>query len=269
MKKNIILIFVVFVTLILVSCGHDEDVLRVGMDLSYPPFETVDLKNRPEGISVDIAYELGKFLNKKVKIVNTKFDGLILALQAGEIDVVIGSMSITEEREKVISFSKPYFYFKIISLLNKSFADNNNLKEDSTVEELLAIENARYIGIAGQVSASIPTEYGKNVKNATDVSTAVAEIAQGTSHVLLMSGNPVADGYKANPNKTMILWDPFVSSPIAMAVKKGNDEFLEELNSFIDTFNDNGGMYDILIDKWDEIILEDLGKFGMSFYIDE
>lgn len=65
-------------------------------------------------------------------------------------------MSITEARKLEVDFSEPYFYFKIISLVNKDFATANNLTEDSTVEDLLAIENARYVGIAAQVSSSIP-----------------------------------------------------------------------------------------------------------------
>ncbi len=269
MKRKLLVTFLTFLTLILVACSKDDNVIRVGMDLRYPPFETVTLENKPRGISVDIAYELGKFLGKKVEIVNTEFSGLILALQSGDVDIIIGSMSITEEREKVVSFTKPYFYFKIISLLNKEFAERNNLTEESTVQELLQVESARYIGIAGQVSASIPKSYNKDVIDATDVGTAVASIAQGTSDVLLMSANPVVSGYNANPDKTMIFWDPFESSPIGMAIKKGNTDLLNKANLFIDTFNDEGGMYDMLKETWDQIILDELGKFGLSFYIDE
>lgn len=69
LSKIIILLLFSF---ILVSCNKAE-VLRVGMDLSYPPFETVNKNNQPEGISVDVSKELGKFLNREVKIINTSF----------------------------------------------------------------------------------------------------------------------------------------------------------------------------------------------------
>lgn len=269
MKKIFGLIFVTLLTILLVSCNRDETVLRVGMDLKYPPFETVDTSNQPTGISVDIAYALGEYLGVTVEIVNTDFGSIIPSIQSGEIDIAIASMSITEARMEVVDFTDPYFFFKIISLVNKEFALTHNLTEDSTVEDLLAIESARYTGIASQVSSSIPKSYGKEVTEATDLGTAVESIAQGTQDILLMSANPVVDGYKANMSSTMIVWDPFVASPIGMAVKKGNTELLTKANQFIETFNEPGGLYEVLNEKWNPLLLERLGRFGFSFYINE
>lgn len=243
--------------------------LKVGMDLRYPPFETIDLDSNPVGISVDVAIAFGEFLGREVEIVNTDFSAIIPALNSGEIDIAIASMSITEEREQSVDFTDPYFYFKIISLLNKDFATTNNLDEDSTVEDLLALENVDYIGLASQVSVSIPESYGKSVIEATDLGTAVESVAQGTADVLLMSANPVVDGYKANQNTTIVMWDAFVASPIGMAVAEGNSELLAQANAFIDTFLDDNGLYDVLADKWDAVLLENLGRYGLEFYISE
>lgn len=269
MKKTMLFIILFTVTLTLVACGQKNEVLRVAMDLRYPPFETVDTANDPEGISVDIARAFGEFLGVEVEIVNTEFSSIIPALEAGEVDIAIASMSITEARKVSVDFSDPYFYFKIITLVNKDFAETNELTENSIVEDILAIENARYVGIASQVSSTIPQSYGKEVTEATDLGTAVESIAQGTFDVLLMSANPVVDGFKANPNTTMVIWDPFVASPIGMAVKKGNTELIEKANEFIATFNDNNGLYSELKASWDEILLERLGRYGLDFYINE
>lgn len=268
MKKILLILTVLITTLALTAC-EVQAALRVGMDLKYPPFETVDLNNEPIGISVDIAYALGAYLNREVIIVNTDFGSIIPALDSGEIDIAIASMSITTARLEFVDFSIPYFYFKIITLVNQEFATLNNLTENSTVEDLLAIQNARYIGIASQVSSSIPESYGKVVTQATDLGTAVESIAQGTSDILLMSANPVVDGYKANTSTTMIVWDPFVISPIGMAVKKGNTELMEKVNTFIETFDDEGGLYEDLAETWDAILLERLGRYGFNFYLNE
>lgn len=270
MKKIVLsLVFVLFVT-VLSACGtKEDDVLRVGMDLRYPPFETVNTSNVPEGISVDIAYAFGEYLGREVEIVNTDFGSIIPAIQSGEIDIAIASMSITAEREESVDFSNPYFYFKIISLVNQDFATANSITEDSTVEDLLAITNAQFVGIASQVSVTIPTSYGKSVTEATDLGTAVEEIAQGTADILLMSANPVVDGYRANPNDTMVVWDAFVSSPIGMAVKEGNTELLQQANDFIATFSETNGLYDTLKTDWDAVLLEALGRYGLEFYINE
>ncbi len=269
MKKFLLVMILAITSLSVAACGQNDDVLRVAMDLRYPPFETVNTSNDPEGISVDIALAFGEFLGVEVEIVNTEFSSIIPALEAGEVDIAIASMSITEARKVSVDFSDPYFYFKIITLVNKDFATTNGLTEDSTVEDILAIENARYVGIASQVSSSIPQSYGKEVTEATDLGTAVESVAQGTADVLLMSANPVVDGYKANPTTTMVVWDPFVASPIGMAVKKGNTELIEKANEFIATFNDDGGLYDVLKGTWDAVLIDRLGRYGLDFYINE
>ena len=251
------------------STTTEKPVIRVGMDLRYPPFETVDFDNNPIGISVDIAYAFGEYIGADVEIVNTNFSALIPALNSGSIDIIIASMSITEEREQSVDFSDPYFYFKIISLVNKAFASNNSLTEDSTIEDILAIDNARYIALASQVSATIPETYDKSVIEVLDLGTAVESVAQGSADILLMSANPVIDGYKANPDSTMVIWDAFIASPIGMAVKEGNIDLLSQANAFIDTFLETDGMYSVLEDKWDETLLENLGRYGLEFYIYE
>jgi len=269
MKKTLLIILVIISSLTLISCKGSDDVLKVGMDLRYPPFESRNNKNIPEGISVDIATEFSKYLNKEIEIVPMEFGNLIISLQNGSIDVIISSLSITEERKQLVDFTEPYFYFKIITLLNKKFADENNLTEDSKVEDLLKIEKATYIGLSSQVSATIPESYGKDVKKSTNIAAAIEDVSQGSSDVLLMSASPVVGGHKGHKNTTIVMWDPFESSPIAMGVKKGNKELLEKANEFIKTFNDKGGMYDLLKDKWDEVILEELERYGIDFYIEK
>ncbi|MCF7925773.1 MAG: transporter substrate-binding domain-containing protein [Candidatus Izimaplasma sp.] len=269
MRKFLLFIVTLTVVTVLSACGTDDNVLRVGMDLQYPPFETVDEDNNPEGISVDIARAFGEYLGREVEIVNTDFGSIIPALNSGEIDIAIASMSITEEREQSVDFSNPYFYFKIISLLNKDYADDNGLTPDSTIQDVLAIDETNFVGLATQVSSTIPQSYGKEVTESTDLGTAIESVAQGTSDILLMSANPVVNGYNANPNSTMILWDPFVSSPIGMAVAEGNSELLEQANAFIATFDDDGGLYETLANDWDAILLETLGRYGLEFYINE
>ena len=268
--KKIVLALVLFTTVFVLSaCGGEDDVLRVAMDLRYPPFETVTDANDPEGISVDVAMAFGEFIGREVEIVNTDFGSIIPALESGEVDIAIASMSITEAREEKVDFTDPYFYFKIISLVNADFADANGIDEDSTIEDLLAVESASYTGIASQVSVTIPESYGKSVTEVTDLGTAIESVAQGTADILLMSANPVVNGYKANPDDTIVVWDAFVSSPIGMAVQEGNSELLAQANEFIDTFNDAGGLYETLATDWDAVILENLGKFGLEFYTNE
>ena len=72
-----------------------EPPLRVGMELSYPPFEMRDESGAPSGVSVEIARALGDSLGRAVDIQNLPFDGLIPALKTSKIDLILSSMTAT------------------------------------------------------------------------------------------------------------------------------------------------------------------------------
>ncbi|MFP4551883.1 MAG: transporter substrate-binding domain-containing protein, partial [Spirochaetales bacterium] len=234
------------------AAEQEAEVLRVGMDLRYPPFETRDDAGNPEGISVDVATAFGEYLGRPVEIVDTNFGSLIPALNAGDIDVIIASMSRTDERDEAIDFSDTYFYFKIISLVNAEFAAANGITEESPKEALTETEGVRFTGITGQVSASIPQSLGFDVEIATNLEAAVLNVVQGSSDVLMMSAFPVTRGKRANPDETIVIWDPFVSSPIAMGMREGDTELQEAANEFVASMSEPGGLYEELAEKWDD-----------------
>jgi polar amino acid transport system substrate-binding protein len=285
MKKVLMLSIFFLTALVLAACtGRDEEVLRVGMDLRFPPFETRDGNNDPLGISVDVAKAFGEFIGREVEIIDTNFGSLIPSLNSGEIDIIIASMSITAERAEAINFSEAYFYFKIPSLVNKDFAEANGITEDSTIEDLAALvernENpARLTGITGQISASYPQSRGWDVTIATNLESAVLNVVQGQSDILMMSTFPVARGNLANPEDTIVVWDAWQSSPIGMGVRIGEDDLLAQANEFIATLDAAGGLYDILREKWspsnldanawEAAILVVLERFGLDFFINE
>src|SRR5215470_78904 len=102
-KPFIFLSLILLLGIFEVSCAlKPKSTLVVGMELNYPPFEMVDPQGKPAGISVELAKELGKFLEKDVQIQNIPFDGLIPALKTGKIDLIISSMTETPERAKSI-----------------------------------------------------------------------------------------------------------------------------------------------------------------------
>lgn len=128
MKKIlIILLGLTIIGTLSIGCSTQEQKenskvkpLVVGMELAYPPFETKDDKGEPSGISVDLAKALGEYLERPVKIENTNWDGLIPSLQTGKVDVVISSMTITEERKEVVDFSDPYSRSYLALLVNQN-----------------------------------------------------------------------------------------------------------------------------------------------------
>jgi len=83
--------------------------LRVGLDASFPPFETLDDAGNVVGIDVELAHLIAARLGVQAEFVNIAFDGLYDALQAGRIDAVISGLPFDERRTRDVIYSRPYF----------------------------------------------------------------------------------------------------------------------------------------------------------------
>ena len=87
----------------------DPAVLRIGTEGAYPPFEYRDPSGVLKGFDIEVGDALCARMAVKCIWMPQDFDGLIPALKAGKIDMIISSMSVTAERAKVIDFTKPYY----------------------------------------------------------------------------------------------------------------------------------------------------------------
>ena len=86
------------------------DPIKVGVDIAaYPPFTAQDADGTWKGWEVDLLAAVCKQATLDCVITPTAWDGIIPALNAGQIDVIMSSMSITAERMKAIDFSDKYY----------------------------------------------------------------------------------------------------------------------------------------------------------------
>lgn len=277
MKRKLSLLVLVVLTIsTLVACGKnksltkdsDNEVLKVAMDLKYPPFTGTDDKGNPEGMEVDIARALGEYMNKDVKIINTDFSMLTTSLETGEADVVISDMSVKEERKEKVDFSTPYMFGRTLALVNKEFAKKNNVTDNMTPEELFNINGIKVAGLAGTISVSVPQAYGVKVEEVTEIASGLMEINNGTADVLV-GANTILGDHAAYPDTTIVYSGIKDYSSSAMAVKKGNSELLEQVNKFIESMYKDEGFYVKAGTKYDKGIgeyLKDDSK-GLDYII--
>ena len=209
--------------------------LRVGMDLSYPPFETIGPDGKPEGVSVEIAEALAGELGRPLKVENMPFTGLIPALKTGKIDLIISSMTATSERAKAVAFSDPYLTTGLGALVPKNSNARNLVDIDQPGNTVVVRQ-----GTTGEVFAR------KNLKNARLLtldkeSACVIEVAQGKAAAFIYDQMSVFQNHKRNPETTRALLAPLQTESWAVALRQGDKELLAAVNSFLAKYRAEGG----------------------------
>ena len=84
-------------------------VMVVGASLDYPPFEYYDENFQADGFDMALIQELGRRLGVEVEIKDMAFDGLLGAVQLGQVDAAISAISVTPDREGIVGFSNVYY----------------------------------------------------------------------------------------------------------------------------------------------------------------
>ena len=83
--------------------------LRVAIDPSFPPFDSMDANGEVAGFDVDLARDLARRLAVPVEFKSIAFDGLVDAVIAGKVDVVISAFPLDPRLTQDIRYSQPYF----------------------------------------------------------------------------------------------------------------------------------------------------------------
>lgn len=100
------------IALVILGCllagGLQAAPLRVAMEGQFPPFEELDANGQLRGFNVDIAQALCQQMKVECELQRFAWDDLIPALQEGRADLVLASMSITEERQQKVDFTNRY-----------------------------------------------------------------------------------------------------------------------------------------------------------------
>lgn len=117
MPRFLALALTCLIVLALAGCRRNEGALAriqrtkelvIGTDATYPPFESVE-GGRFVGFDIELGEAVAGELGAKVRWVNTAFDGIFPALAGGKFDLVMSSVTITDERKQQFAFSEPYY----------------------------------------------------------------------------------------------------------------------------------------------------------------
>ncbi|CEP78574.1 basic amino acid ABC transporter substrate-binding protein [Defluviitoga tunisiensis] len=241
MFKRAFLFFIAVLTPLLFVFGVTY---KVGTEASFPPFEYVE-NGQFVGFDIDLIREIGKLKGFNVEVIDISFDSLIPSLTTGNIDIIAAGMTITEDRQKVVDFTIPYY----------SGDQSILVRKDSDFDITVLFGNHK-IGVQTGTTGDLwVTEHlsDKNIipkKNITRYDTfnfAVRDLVNKNIDAIVLD-NPVSERFtKTDPVKIVGIIK--TEESYGMAVKKGNKELLNLLNSGIQELQKNGKL-DELIEKY-------------------
>lgn len=226
-----------------VAAEGELGVATVGMNAEYPPFEFVDENNEIAGFDVDLMKAIAAEAGFDVEFVNTRWDGIFVALQSGEFDAVASAATITEEREEIVDFSNPYFNAgQTIAVLE------GRAGEISTPDDLAGLRVGVQAGTTGDIWATenIP---GVEMVRYDEITLAFQALASGDVDAVFNDGPVSADIIAKNPEMgAVIVGDPVTDELYGIAVNPERPELLDAINEALAAIIANGTYRDIYMD---------------------
>jgi ABC-type amino acid transport substrate-binding protein len=254
MDKKIILAAVILVLLgtssYLFNDRHSRDTasekssLIIGTHAKYPPMESRDENGNFVGMDIEIAKEVAKDLGRSAVFQDIAWENIFDAVRNGEVDMIISSITITQERGESMNFSDPYFNAGqvIVALKEDKF-------EIRTPQDLSG----------KKVGAQSKTTSEKEVKKYTDKFVALENNYEGKE--LLLSGDvealvmdyPTAVELVGKDKRLAIASEIFTQEFYGIATRKGNDELLTSINKTIRRLKRDGDLKRIITNESNDI----------------
>lgn len=223
----------------------DSGKLVLGTSADYPPFEfhlEVDGKDTIVGFDIDIANKIAAAIGVELEIVDMKFEGLLPALTAGKIDLIVSGMTPTDERKQSVDFSVVYYDARQTMLVASDSKDVLN-----TIEAFAGkVIGAQKGSIQETLAATTFTT--SEVKAIDKIPNLMMELKTGKVDGLVLA-EPVAKQYAAaNPDLAVNGLDLGSEGGSAVAVQKDSGAFLDLINQTIEEMISSGEMDQVIAD---------------------
>ena len=198
--------------------------LIAGVKTDFPPFGTVDAAGKNVGFDVDVAHRFAKALfddEQQVELVAVTSGNRIPFLQSGKIDIIIATVTITDERRQVVEFSEPYFMSGSLLLVPKTSSARS--LDDMAGKTVAVVQGAIQDRDVEQLQPKATrVKFGK-------VSEAVLAVKGGRADAYVHDDIVILSLVKENPDLKAV-GTPFMPRPYGIAVRKGDLDFVKWVN---------------------------------------
>lgn len=218
--------------------GSFREELVMGTEPGFKPFEHLD-GDEVVGFDVDLAREIAKDMGRELRVEQMAFDGLLVALQTGRVDIVAAGMTVTPEREKNAAFSTSYYTSAQRIVVRKG-------ERIRTAQDLKGRRIGVQLGTTGDDLAH--KIEGARVSQFPAVSSLMQELDSGRIDAAIIDNEP-ARRYSAQYDNLVVVERSLTSEDYAIAMRKDDIELQKQVNQSIKNMKADG-RYDELIKKY-------------------
>lgn len=257
-KKILAVALALCMLLCFAGCGEsNSNKLIIATNAEFEPFESLDADGNYVGFDIELMNAIGEKLGYEIQFDNMEFDGVIAAVQSGSCDAAISGLTINAKRKKSVSFTDAYYSGAAQILI---VAADDSHYTGTTKEELDEQLKNQTIGVCsgytGQFYAKGDEEWGfkaiegADVKIYENVSTAIADIKNGTINAIIMDDSVAKEAAAANSDDVKVVDIALTIEEYGIAINKDNAELVEKINTALAELKEEGKI-DELLEKYE------------------
>lgn len=214
--------------------------IRIAMSGAYPPFNFVNDENKVVGFDPAVGAEIAKRMGLEVEIVTTAWDGIIGGLLANKYDAIVGSMTITAERDEVVDFVGPYYSDKRAIFTKKG----------SDIKSLADLEGKKVGLTLGETHEDWAREKGYNINTYKGLPELLLELENGRVDAIVNDSIAAILAMTAKGQEFAMFDDPGTEPfGAGIAIREGNPELAAAMQKALDEMMADG-TYLELAEKW-------------------
>lgn len=227
-----------------------QETLVVGLQSGYPPFELMDSQGNIMGFDPAVAEHLANKLGKRLVIKDMEFEGLILSLKQGKIDLIMSGMNITPSRLREIQMV-PYHGDAATSL---SLIFWNEIPEGiQSLEDFAKIPNSSVSVESGAIPEAYMSRYPQiQSKSFQGALAPLMDVKYGKSLANLVEPD-VAEYLQTKHPEIKILTIPLPKEEkilgFGIGIKKENQQLFQQVQQIVQELKSSGELKQ-LEDKW-------------------
>lgn len=263
-RKLAVLLIAVLTLSMLTACGgSDEDseessqvgtwaaveesgVLKVGTEGTYSPYSYHDDSDNLVGYDVELLRAIGEKLGVEVEFTESKWDGLIAGLDAGQYDIVADQITITDERKEKYLFSDPYTYVYGVVITRADY------DEISSFEDL----DGKNVSLTSSSNwAQLSESYGASIVPTNGFSESIQLVLENRADATVNDNVTYLDYKNQQPDVNVkVAAEATEINESAILIRQGDEELQTRINEALAELREEGTISELSVKYFGEDI---------------